>query len=156
MRRCFLLTMFCVCKQLRSDSKLYAALMFAIRAVLPERLVQSQLDALSRMALPQPWTLTRLRFTLDCAYMVYMRRKWEQWLATGCVVYMGVDASPQGGRNYEMLVMQVVLKTCLPMLHSFINCLDNWRPPAPCVSTLHSVILWTWQDHRVVTWSVNM
>ena len=123
----FLLNMFCVCKQLKSDSALYKALLFATRAALPPHLVASQLRVLERLSLPGPSLMSRLRLKLDCAYMMHMRQQWADWLHDGCVIYVGSDASPQGGRNYEMVVLRIVLQKFLPDMHCHIVFLNTMR-----------------------------
>ena len=79
--------------------------------------------------------ISRLRFRLDFAYMQFMRRKFKHWLSPedgGAVIYAMVDASPQGGRDYEMLLVNVVRRADLRDLQSAISTLDAMAAMGVC------------------------
>ena len=92
---------------LRNDENLRMAMKLPIETVLPGKLRQVALSMLDHIPSPSPAALSRWRFLIDAAFMMWTRAanvrdfnagvKWVHWIM--------VDASPQGGRNYELAIV---------------------------------------------------
>ena len=68
-----------------------------------------------------PSTVSRARFQVDVAYMLALRHKFQA--GHGVRVNLMVDSSPQGGRDYELMVMTVVGVESLPLVYLQSQCL---------------------------------
>ena len=69
---------------------------------------------------PSPSTLSRARFQVDVAYMLILREKFQ--VGQGARVNLMVDSSPQGGRDYSLMVMIVVGVESLPLVYLQSQC----------------------------------
>ena len=76
--------------------------------------------------LPSQSTLSRLRGRIDVAYMLVTRILIKTWLeGRGLVMYPVVDSSPQGGRDYELMVLYFTRRAVLARLHHRIRDLES-------------------------------
>ena len=112
--RCFLL-----CDSLRSPHLLKRALYDASSLLLPKgaaKAVQYALDN-DELRLPASSTISRLRGRVDVAWMMVWRERIAKWLQDGLVIFPGTDSSPQGGRDYQVLVLDIACRANLPEIH---------------------------------------
>ena len=76
--------------------------------------------------LPSQSTLCRLRGRIDVAYMLVTRILIKTCLeGRGLVMYPVVDSSPQGGRDYELMVLYITRRAVLARLHHRIQDLES-------------------------------
>ena len=87
---------------LRNSRDLREACILGVRVCLPPDLADKYVALLdgsvtSTIALPSPSTQTRARGRVDVAWMLMMREMLSTMLQdSGCVLYVQIDASPQG------------------------------------------------------------
>ena len=125
--RCFLLS-----QSLRSASQLKVALYNATVIVMPKQaasIMQAALDN-DNSTVPSPSTISRARGRLDVAWMLVWRDRLKSWLSDGLVVYLGTDSSPQGGRDYQIVVLDFMLRKSLPEIHTHLLRLECHGLPA--------------------------
>lgn len=136
----YLIKCFLLCDVLSSASHLKKALYHASRILLPPRaasIVQEALDK-PNAAVPSPSTISRLRGRIDVVWMMIWSARSTKWLQTGVVIYGATDSSPQGGRDYQILVMDYLPRDVLPQLHvTLTNCSPG--PTSTCSKTHHVV-----------------
>ena len=107
-----ILNFFMFAQSLKNTAHIRKALQHAARCLLPgpqaEELITHIEDGKS-LAAPHAAIISRRRLLVDIAWMLEQRRVMRACLDQGCVVFIGADASPQGGRNYEMVSLRCVL-----------------------------------------------
>lgn len=88
---------------------------------------QEYVESLAKCnGIPSRSLLGKLRFRVEMTYMLTMEEEWEQYLSgEGCVIFLGLDSSPQGGRDYLMTVLRIVRKDALCDLFGCILLLEN-------------------------------
>jgi hypothetical protein len=117
----YLVRCFFLCDALSNAGDLKEVLYNAARVLLPLKaatVLQKSLD--SRQApIPSASTISRLRGRVDIAWAMIWRRRVGEWLQqpVGPVVYPATDASPQGGRDYQILVLDIIGGSDLAELH---------------------------------------
>ena len=122
----YLTRCFFPCDTLPNAASLKKALYWASRVILPPTaayVIQRSLDA-ERSAVPSPSTISRLRGRIDVAWMMVWRKRLKEWLAHGLVVYPGTDSSPQGGRDYHKLLLDVIPRSAMADLQLRIQKLE--------------------------------
>ena len=78
------------------------------------------------MRLPSKASLSRMRGRVDVAWMLKFRSLLQYMMDNGGVtIYPMVDPSPQGGRDYEMVVMSVIASRDLVQLHVYVKELES-------------------------------
>eukprot|EP00972_Heterocapsa_arctica_P111591 16426936-Heterocapsa_arctica.AAC.1 len=121
--RCFLL-----CQSLTSAAALKTAMCHAARLVMPSKaadIMEGALDNDNSTA-PSPATVSRLRGRIDVSWMLIWRDRIQTWLDSngGLAVYPGTDSSPQGGRDYQILVLDFIPRAAMPELHAHTVAFD--------------------------------
>ena len=103
---------------LRNDRDMKGALTTAARVVVPQGLapVIEQCIRVGQLGrdIPSPTTLNRVRGRIDVSWMLLWRDRLRQWLPNGISIYIGVDGSPMGGRDYEVVLLDLVKDEDLP------------------------------------------
>ena len=127
-----LLEAFHACGVLKNDTKFKAAAAAALRAALPKQISGPFLRRLLHQdnRMPSATTISRLRGRVDVALMILTRKLLQSTIDTGdggFVLYPMVDSSPQGGRDYEMVCLQIVFRVHLARLHEDIRQLERRR-----------------------------
>ena len=117
---------------LGNDSNLVEVLQHACKIVLPREQANMLLDSIqhgSARFAPDASQLSRMRLRIDVAFMFCMRQHYTEWLlhGRGVVLYPVVDASPQGGKDYEMVVLNIVEKRHLTELHDLTSTLEAFQ-----------------------------
>ncbi len=102
---------------LRSAGSLTASMHQSFR-LLPETwrsslsclMSSAESDSVHQHVMASPATLSRARLTVDVSLMMLMRERHDELLHASVppVVYILVDSSPQGGRNWELTELQIV------------------------------------------------
>ena len=123
---------FLACGYLKSDGQIRDACQWMLRACLPkdiaEHMVKHLISEEDRLRLPSKSTMSRLRGRVDVAWMLTFRSILHNMILDGGVVmYPMVDSSPQAGRDYEMLVVNIVAAKFLAELHVDIGKLEQRR-----------------------------
>lgn len=122
----YLMRCFFLCDVLSSAANLKRALHAASRVLLPPRaasIIQASLDV-KGAAVPSPSTISRLRGRIDVAWMLVWRARISEWLKQGLIIYPSTDGSPQGGRDFQILVLDFVPRQDLPQLHTLMVKMD--------------------------------
>ena len=120
--KCFLLS-----QSLRSASLLKTALHSAAAILLPKQasqIMQAALDTNSN-SVPSASTISKARGRIDVSWMLLWRERIKAFLDEGAVVYLGTDSSPQGGRDYQIVVLDIVKKVDLAALHVSVMRLES-------------------------------
>ena len=118
---------FCLAQELKADSHLRTACLWALRLTLPPALAEEYIEKListSEIRLPSAATMSRTRGRVDAAWILTFRETVRELLAKGLVSYLTWDASPQGGKELEMFVWDFVAETCLPQMQIDISWLE--------------------------------
>ena len=106
-RAAFVIQVLLQCDLLKSDASLKESVKQALMLILPKSLRSMFLDMVDEHVSPSPGHISRWRLLLDAAFMKQMRmqrrKDWAEHRA--CVRWMMVDSSPQGGRDYELVVL---------------------------------------------------
>ena len=109
----FLVNCVLYCNLLRNDKQLRLALSLAIQVLLPpsssERLQQKLRNDAEKYI--DPGTVSRARLAVDAAYMLLVRTKISQMIASdpgGICSYVMIDASEQGGRDFELVYISII------------------------------------------------
>jgi hypothetical protein len=128
----YLLRCFVLSQTLASAHSLRTALFNSVRLLVPGAAVADVLETAigsDSSAIPSPATISRLRGRIDVAWMMSWRHRIQDWLDSpqGLLVYLGTDSSPQGGRDYQIAVMDFIKRCDLPALHSKAVMLQHWR-----------------------------
>ena len=125
-----------MCQDLKNDSKLRktcirAAAIFGQNAA--EAFVRSIIDNARAARLPSIATISRARGRLDVSHMLETRKMMWRILhlqnddVPGMFLYIIPDKSPQGGREYEMVVVDYVKNRLLPYVPVAIATLEQRR-----------------------------
>ena len=114
-RMTYLLETFMLSVLLRDDQQLKDALRQAAHILLPSSLARAWSQRLQsrEIRVPNKDVLSKRRFCVDSAFTMVQR----SWLQTLCqqpiAVFMLVDSAPQGGRDYELILLHVAsIQTC--------------------------------------------
>ena len=106
-RAAFVIQVLLQCDLLKSDASLKESVKQALMLILPKSLRSMFLEMVDEHVSPSPGHIRRWRLLLDAAFMKQMRvrrqKDWEEHRAS--VRWMMVDSSPQGGRDYELVVL---------------------------------------------------
>ena len=77
------------------------------------------------MSIPSPTTMSRVRARVDASWMIIFRQLMARKFAAGGVaMYVVWDASPHGGRDYQMGVADIVSVKDLAQMHCDIQKLE--------------------------------
>ena len=112
---------------LANDAALREVIAMACKMVLPATIQGQVLSVIENphdFPLPHQSTVSRWRVCLDAAFMMYCR---QHYPPSGFIRYAMVDSSPQGGRDYELIVVCHVVQEQLPQLVRAANALINLR-----------------------------
>jgi hypothetical protein len=111
---------------LHVDGSLKQALQGAVRLCLPPHVanVVSQTLDNGSLQIPSGSTISRRRLMVDVAYMMH-RRALNDKFGRGAVRYIMVDSSPQGGRDYELVVVTSIAGPCLLQAFRDARCLTQ-------------------------------
>ena len=152
-----LINAFWACQYLKSDHKLRESCIWMLKLTLPKSVATHYCQKLQGspepMRLPSASTITRTRGRIDVAWMIIFRKLLHFMLSNGGVsIYPMVDSSPQGNRNYEIVIFNLVRDTRLNAIHSCITQLDYlsrrprserirlWQEEAALMRRIHSMI----------------
>ena len=120
--KCFLLS-----QSLRSASQLKTALHSAAGIILPKQasqIMQAALDTNSN-SVPSAAAISKARGRIDVSWMLVWRDRFKEMFdGAGAVIYLGTDSSPQGGRDYQIVVLDIVKKQDLAELHTAVMRLE--------------------------------
>ena len=126
-RAAFVIQVLLQCDLLRTDASLKDSVKQALALIIPKSLLPMFLDMVEEYISPSPGQISRWRLLLDAAFMLWTRndrrkawsedRSFARWLM--------VDSSPQGGRDYELLVMSYASVSDLPILVSLADVMNN-------------------------------
>ena len=97
---------------LKSDQSLGQALMTAASLLLPRALADAWIQKLSDdpdLYMPSPAILSQRRAALDMGFALFQQAQIKQALQSGAFLYAMTDSSPQGGRDYEITVLDMIL-----------------------------------------------
>ena len=113
---------FVACGYLKNDGRFRDACRWMLCACLPKDIAEHMVGLLisdkQQLRLPSPATLSRLRGRMDTAWMLtFQLILQDMMLDGGVVIYPMIDSSPQAGRDYEMVVLNVVASKLLAELH---------------------------------------
>lgn len=129
----FLISCFWATGLLRHDHDLREILTLGVSICLPQRLAKECSKYLvpggqMQMQLPSKATMSRMRGRIDAAWMMMTRDILRQLInSCGLALYVQVDASPQGGRDYDMIVYNIVKATDFLDLFQYISQLESFR-----------------------------
>ena len=132
----YLINCFLFCNVLKADQDLRKAIELACKVVLPKHMCDSILELFRTEDRPIPHmsTISRFRLKLDVAAML-LTRDWLHKLLQqrgGIISHIMVDASPQGGHDYELLSVCIAAKHDLPAIHVDILRLEQARSMPLC------------------------
>ena len=127
---CFILSM--SVRSATYGSTFLSALASAVSIVTPPDIREAAVDAVKEMhasrRLPSKSTLGRLRFRMDIVIMLFWRSRFQTWFETAVSkvhIFLGIDASPQGGRDYEMILLRILEKEHMPQLFENVLILEQ-------------------------------
>jgi len=125
----FLLNCFLLADVLRNDADLRHAVSAAARVILPRTVAAKVCENLAtgKFQVPSPKTISKARLTIDAAWTLHVREELRQLCCSGVVVFLMVDASPQGGRGYELMVFSLMARTSLVEAHETVKHLHALR-----------------------------
>ena len=97
-----LIQLFLLADLLKSSASLLEAVRGAIDVLMPKLSAQRFKSMIGQgfRRIPSASTISRSRFTVDVAFMIYYRTLLESMLAAGMVAYMLADSSPVAGREW--------------------------------------------------------
>lgn len=118
-RKCYhvrvLLETVLLCEHLKSDANLPSVILSVCRLVLPPQAAEhiqaliNNTNEQRRLHTPSAATVSRARARVEAAYMFVCRN--TLFARPDCLrICIMVDSSPQGGRDYELLMMTIVAK----------------------------------------------
>ena len=130
----FLINCFWASGLMKSDSNMMELLGHCVRICLPVRLANFCHKLLSgdeveerKLLLPSASTMSRVRGRLDVAFMLLFQDwLYEALLYTSLHLLVQVDASPQGGRDYEVIVLNIIKDCELLLLFEWIQELESF------------------------------
>ena len=78
---------------------------------------------------PSSATICRTRARVDAAYMLHVRAMIDEYVHdhVGAAIYAMADKSPQGGREYEQVVLDIVKRCMLGKLQCLIQEMESRR-----------------------------
>ena len=100
------------CMFLKSDKSLGQALVTAACLLLPQALAEAWIQKLSQdpdLYLPSAAILSQRRAALDMGFALFQQVQIKEALQQGAFLYAMTDSSPQGGRDYEITVLDMIL-----------------------------------------------
>ena len=105
---------------LKQDSRLKKVCHDAAHLLLPPHVAQEIISLMEAgVQMPSASVISRLRGRIDVCWMLVFRDRLHDMLQTGGVlVYPATDASPQAGRDYQMVVLNIIRRSVLPELLS--------------------------------------
>ena len=107
-----LINAFMAAQLLKNDADILNMCCWCARLTLPEGFADDVVKTLQEMKQPVPSasTIRRTRNNVDVAFMLHMRDVIAFFFRNdeGCVVYIIADKRPQGGREYEMVVLDFI------------------------------------------------
>lgn len=118
---------------LKKDSDLRKVCMTSLELLLPREMVSaigSWIDDPegSGIAIPSAPVISRLRGRVDACLMITYRNCLHDMLQQGGVVlYPAIDSSPQAGRDYEVVVLNILRRSTVPELYQDVVALENRR-----------------------------
>ena len=119
---------FLLCDVLKQDESLKQVCINAARLLLPRpmaEVVAGWVEEPDGITLPSKSVISRLRGRMDVCFMVVLRRRLGEMMSSGgVVVYPGIDSSPQAGRDYQMVVLDIVQRSKLAELQRYAAMLD--------------------------------
>ena len=120
--RCFML-----CQTLKTDRELRSVCQQAVAIVCPHAQAAPLIEqVLANQSLPSATTMSRMRGRVDATWMTIFRSQMAQMFASGGVaMYITWDASPQGGRDYQMAVLDVAPVSALAKIQCTIQKLER-------------------------------
>ena len=126
-RAAFVIEVLMQCDLLVSDASLQDSVKQALKLILPRSLLPMFLQMVEQHGFPGRSQISRWRLLLDAAFMLQVRAErrlhWQQ--GQRFVRWMMVDSSPQGGRDYELIVMSRALVADLPHALSLLEIMHN-------------------------------
>ena len=99
---------------LRNDSVIRPVLELAVQSALPPDVSASALkfirgDEGPGLRIPSASTISRIRFKVDVAWMLLFREQLKGMLDSGGVsIFAQTDATAQAGRQYQMIILNIV------------------------------------------------
>ena len=126
-RAAFIIQVLLQCDLLKSDGSLKDSLKQALRIVLPKSLQPMFLDLVEQHINPSASSISRWRLLLDASLMLHIRAERRKEWADGrrSVRWLMIDSSPQGGRDYELVVMARAFLPDMPQLVSLVDIMNN-------------------------------
>ena len=114
---------------LKNDSSLRDATIWCVQACLKPEVAEkicAQIRA-NTVRVPSPATISRTRARVDVAYMLHFRTVLKDLFDHhgGAVIYAMADKSPQGGREYEQVVLNIIKRSMLNVLQSQIQMMES-------------------------------
>ena len=109
---------------LNSDGELAHALKLAACLLLPEKLAGAWIERLTaddRLYLPSKAIISQRRAALDMGFALLQQSKVQASLLKGVFIYALTDSSPQGGRDYEVTVLDFVEHQHAAELLSYVH-----------------------------------
>ncbi len=106
------------CSFIRSKKHLRQAAERAVHMCLPGALESGFLETAK---VPSGATISRCVLVTDCALMLHMQEHHQTALAAGCSIYLSLDASPQGGRNWLLTEYTLLLHPRV------LSAVEAWR-----------------------------
>ena len=85
-------------------------------------------DMWYRKGFPSPSAMGKLRLRMDVSIIALMAFVLQQWLQQGTAVFVGADSSPQGGRDYLIIIVRAIkhIDMC-GLLWDEVAVLDHFR-----------------------------
>ena len=122
--RCFMLS-----QSLKNDKELRLVCEQALAIVCPRGHASQYLQqVLADQSLPSASTISRTRARIDTTWMIVFRQTMARMIAAGGVsIFIAWDASPQGGRDYQMAVLDVAPVSDLAKMQCVIQKLAHWH-----------------------------
>jgi hypothetical protein len=124
----YLLESFFLSQVLTDSQHLGSVLKKSLRLILPAKVADTMGTYFSsNTPVPSTATISRMRGRVDTTWMLVWRDRFQEWLDDGLVVYLGTDSSPQAGRDYQIIMLDIIPKIWLPGMHVEITWLHR-RP----------------------------
>ena len=109
----FMIQALVMASMINNDGELREILTRALRMTLPAVMAEPLATAVQEgHSLPSAPSLSRWRFLLDAAFMLH-RRKQLTAEAERHVRFCMLDSSTQGGKDYELMLMTTMKRSCL-------------------------------------------
>ena len=128
-----LLRCFFLCRHLSNSDSFRAVVINALKICLPAQITTPFIkmwEELCELPVPSSATMSRFRGRLDVTWMLIWRDRFHVALQTGLIAYVGIDSSPQAGRDYMVVITDVVASSEIPMLwDSYVYLCCRFAPP---------------------------